>query len=234
MNIKNTIIAAIAIASISLTSAFAGMSVGVVGSVLDVSASGTETDKITAAGANIADTSTRKKSISESTPTASVYLEYTLEKAWPVSIGVEFTPGTADISNKFSRTDTEKSHSGTKLISDRKVIREAQASVTDMLTTYIEVPLFAGIYVKGGASHLTVNHTNDSLMAQSSSIGGTTFGGGWKTETDGGYIIKASYEETDYDAITLVSSGNSVAANTNTVKADMDTKAYRFSIGKAF
>ena len=202
MNIKNTIIAAIAIASISLTSAFAGMSVGVVGSVLDVSASGTETDKITAAGANIADTSTRKKSISESTPTASVYLEYTLEKAWPIS--------------------------------DRKVIREAQASVTDMLTTYIEVPLFAGIYVKGGASHLTVNHTNDSLMAQSSSIGGTTFGGGWKTETDGGYIIKASYEETDYDAITLVSSGNSVAANTNTVKADMDTKAYRLSLGKNF
>ena len=235
INIKNTIIAAIAIASISVTTAFAGMSFGVVGSSLDLGASGTETDRLTAAGANVSDASTRTKAISEKATLGTVYLEYTMsESAWPLAFGVEYTPGTADISGQLSRTDTETSVTGDKVAVSNTVIRSASAEATNMSTAYVEAPLFYGLYVKGGLANITVNHTNQSNMEGSSNISGTNYGIGWKTETAGGYIIKASYEETDYSTISLRSINNSVTANSSGVKADVDTEAFRLSVGKAF
>ena len=233
--LKNTLIAAIAIATISLTSAYAGMSIGVVGSVMDAKASGTETDRLTAGGANVADTSTRTKSVSDNNLVGSIYAEYTMsESSWPLSIGVEITPGTADISGKLSRTDTETSVTGNQFLGATSVKRSAEASVTDMATAYIEAPLFGGLYAKVGIASLTVNHANDSGMDNSSSLTGTNLGIGWKTTSASGYHIKASYEETDYDSINLRSTGNSVAANSTGVTADVDTEAFRISIGKDF
>ena len=54
--ITNMLIAAIAIVAISTNVSAGTTSVGITGSALDVSASGTETDKLTAAGADVADT----------------------------------------------------------------------------------------------------------------------------------------------------------------------------------
>ena len=234
-NITNTLIAAIAIASSSFTSAFAGMTMGVVGSIVDASASGTETDRLTAAGANVADTSTRTKSVSERGAAGSIYLEYTMsESSYPLVFGVEVTPGTVDISNKLSRTDTVLSQTGSVLNTAIDVTRSAEATATGLGTVYIEAPLFAGLYVKGGLARMTVNHANDSKMSNSTNINGTNYGAGWKTETAGGLTVKLSYEETNYDTINLRSTVNSVAANSSAITGEIDTKAYRFSIGKAF
>ena len=233
--ISNTLIAAIAIVSISFTSAFAGMTMGVVGSMIDASASGTETDKLTAAGSNVTDTSIRTKSVSERGVAGSLYIEYEMsESAWPIVFGVEVTPGTVDISNKLSRTDTELSQTGNALNTAISVKRSAEATASGLGTIYLEAPLFAGLYVKGGIARMTVNHFNDSKMDNTTNLNGTNYGLGWKTVTGGGLTVKLSYEETDYDSINLTSSTNSVAANSNNVKGDIDTAAYRFSIGKAF
>ena len=63
--LKNMLIAAIAIVGFS-TSAFAGTAnIGVVTSMMTIDANGTETDTLTAGGANVADTSVRNKSISD-------------------------------------------------------------------------------------------------------------------------------------------------------------------------
>ena len=233
--ITNTLIAAIAIASISFTSAFAGMTMGLVANSLKVSASGTETDTLTAGGANVADTSVRTKNVSETGVAGSIYLEYTMsESAWPLAFGIEVTPGTANITNKLSRTDSELSQTGDNISTAITSIRSAEASATGLGTVYIEAPLFAGLYFKAGAARMTVNHANRSGMDGSSDISGTNLGGGWKTVTEGGYTLKLSYEETDYDTINLRSTGNSVAANSSAVTGDVDTKAVRFSLGKAF
>jgi hypothetical protein len=67
-----------------------------------------------------------------------------------------------------------------------------------------------------------------------SHLQGTNTGIGYKMTTAGGYILKASYEETDYDSISLRSTNNNVAANSTGVTANVDTEAYRLSIGKNF
>ena len=59
-------------------------------------------------------------------------------------------------------------------------------------------------------------------------------GVGVKGTTGGGMLWKLSYEETDYDGFTLKSTGNSVAANSNSIKGDVDTNAVRFSLAKSF
>jgi len=236
INIKNTLIAAFATASITMTTAFAGMSFGVVGSSMDINATGTETDRLTATGTNVADTSIRNKAVSDTAMGAAIYVEYTMsDSAWPLVFGAEYTPGEADISGKLTRSDTETSQTGNEDHVSTLVTRTASASASNMSTAYIEAPLFKGLYVKGGIAHITVDHQNDSGMNGSTALRGTNVGAGYKTETPGGFMLKVSYEETDYDTLDLRSTGsNSVTANSTGVTAEVDTKAYRFSVGKAF
>ena len=60
------------------------------------------------------------------------------------------------------------------------------------------------------------------------------YGLGYQSNSDTGYFFRAAYEMTDYDGFTLKSTGNSVAANSNTIKGDVDTNAIRFSLAKSF
>jgi hypothetical protein len=239
--ITNMLIAAIAIVAISTNVSAGTTSVGITGSALDVSASGTETDKLTAAGADVADTSVRKKNVSDSTFTGSLFAEYTLsESAWPLSFGFEYTPGTADISNKLSRTDTELSITGDLNTTANSVVRTASADATNFSTAYLEAPIWGMLYVRAGVSNIDINYvTTDTSTVGGSysdniSLTGTNLGVGLKGNTSGGTLWKMTYEETDYDGFTLNSTGNSVAANSNTIKGDVDTSAFRLSLAKSF
>jgi hypothetical protein len=234
IKLRNMIVAMIAIFALT-TSAYAGsFSVGLTASNMDMKASGTETDRLTAAGANIADTSIRKKSITESATVGSIFVEYTTDFRFPIAFGVEYTPGEIEISKKLSRTDSELSQTGQVLTTAFSNKRTASAEATNFATAYVEIPLFKGLYVRGGLANMSVNHENDSNLGGSTHLTGTNFGAGFKHTTAGGMILKASYEETDYDTISLRSDKNSVAANSTGVKADVDTEAYRFSIAKNF
>ena len=243
--ITNMLIAAIAIVAISTNVSAGTTSIGVTASIMDVSASGTETDKLTAAGANVADTSIRNKSVSDKTAVGSLFAEYTFsDSAWPVSFGFEYTPGTADISSKLSRTDAETSITGSGGTSGITVanstVRTASADATNFSTAYIEAPIWGMLYVRAGVSNIDVNYvtTDTSTVGgkytDNISLSGTNLGVGLKGNTSGGTLWKMTYEETDYDGFTLNSTGNSVAANSNTIKGDVDTSAFRLSLAKSF
>jgi hypothetical protein len=239
--ITNMLIAAIAIVAISTNVSAGTTSVGVTASMMDVSASGTETDKLTAAGANVADTSVRTKTASDKTAVGSLFAEYTFsDSAWPVSFGFEYTPGTADISNKLSRTDTELSITAGLNTTANSVVRTASADATNFSTAYLEAPIWGMLYVRAGVSNIDINYvTTDTSTVGGSysdniSLTGTNLGVGLKGNTSGGTLWKVTYEETDYDGFTLNSTGNSVAANSNTIKGDVDTSAFRLSLAKSF
>jgi hypothetical protein len=232
--LKNMLVALIAITAIS-TSSFAGnMSLGLVTSLMEVDAAGTENDTLTAGGANVADTSVRSLSKNADVTTGSLYVEYTTEMRLPISFGVEYTPGEAEIQGASTRSENETSTTGSLLAFTALQARTAGASATNFATAYVEVPLFKGLYVRGGMSNMTVLHSNDSGLGGSTDLTGTNLGVGYKMTTGGGLHMKLAYEQTDYDSISLRSSNNSVVGETTSVNADVDTSAVRFSLGKNF
>jgi hypothetical protein len=241
--LKNLLVAVIAITSLS-TYAFAGSyTLGVTGSIMTVNASGNETDTLTAGGAAVADTSVRKKNISDDTMTGSVFAEFTSATSYPITIGLEYTPGTADMGGKFKRTDSELSRTGTANTTALSVTRNAEASATNFSALYVEAPIWGMLYVRAGLANMDVSYENFISTAAANggnyvdtqkALTGVNLGAGLKGNFDGGMLWKLSYEETDYDSITVTSQGNSVAANSNTVKADLDTSAIRFSLAKTF
>jgi len=240
VKIRNILISAITFVAFSLNVSAGTYSLGVTGSILDIEASGTETDKLTAAGANVADTSVRKKTISKTTPVGSLFAEFTSASSYPVTIGFEYTPGTADISGGLSRTDTVKSITGTTSEVTLTEKRTASADATNFSTLYVEAPLFGAMYARAGLSHMDINYvttstgTNGGSYSDDISLSGVNLGIGFKGNTAGGMLWKATYEHTNYDDFTLNSTGNSVAANSNTIKGDADTIGYRFSLAKSF
>ena len=237
--IRNMLLAAIAIVGLS-TSAWAGTAnIGVVMSMIEVSASGTETDRLTAAGANVADTSVRTKDINEDAFTGSIFAEYTTDTAWALTTGFEVTPGKADIGGNFSRTDNELSTTGSGAATTAvKVSRSVEAAASGFGTLYIEAPIWGPLYVRAGASRMTIDYkttssANGGTYTDNINLNGTNIGVGLKGSRDG-FVYKLAYEDTSYGDFSLRSTGNSVAANSNGVTGNVDTSAIRLSVAKSF
>ena len=240
IKLRNILIAAIAIVGLS-TSAWAGtVSLGVTTSLLEVGAEGSETDKLTAAGANVADTSIRKAAVSDETFTGSLFAEYTTDTSYPITLGFEYTPGEADISSN-SRTDTEGSTPNNGIETDATVIRTATASATNFNTVYIEAPIYKYLYVRAGLSSMDIDYSyivtgaaSNGAYQEKIDVSGTNLGVGLKGNTAGGLLWKMIYEETDYDGFNITSRGNGVVGNSNNIKGDLETSAVRVSLAKSF
>lgn len=233
------LMAAIAIASLSISSVFAGnFGMGVTVSAMGVEADGTETDTLTVGGADVADTSVRKKSTDANTTVGSLYGEYTFDARIPLTLGFEYTPGTANVSDKLSRTDTETSQVGNEASTTQASVRTAAANATNFNTVYAELPLFSGFYVRGGVSSIDIDYTTTTTSAAGGSyddtlsLTGMNLGFGYKG-TVGSFNYKAAYETTDYDSFSLRST-SAVAGESNLIKGDLDTSAIRLSLGKSF
>ena len=237
----STVFAAILLSAFTMTSVFAGnAAIGVTVSMLNVEAVGTETDRLTAAGSNVTDTSVRKKTVDDDTTTASIFAEYTTETSWPITLGFEYTPGTANISNKVSRTDTMLSVTG-KQTTALSAKRTAEADATNFSTAYVEVPLYGALYVRAGVSNIDIDYVTTTTGAEAHgkytdniSMTGTNLGIGLKGVTDGNMLWKLTYEQTDFDGFNMRTTGNSVAANSSAISGDVDTAAVRLSLGKQF
>ena len=233
--LKNILIGLVAI--ISLTSgAYAGsFGIGVTGSYKTIDASGTETTE----GTDTSDTSTRTASVDNNAFTGSAYIEYSLDDAsWAaagngITIGAEYTPGSADVSDKiFSRTDTAVG-AGTAGSTSGAVTYTAQAEVEKYRNYYIELPLYSAIYVKAGYSQIDVNTLEASTKTTTGSYGndtlnGTNLGVGLKGVTANNIVWKLLYQQTNFDELSLTSS------TSNVIKADLDTKDIALSIGYRF
>lgn len=204
------------------SSAFAGgFGIGLSGSLFNIDADVTETTTAgTVAGGSA---NTNKGSVShDMVGSASLFAEYTFD-AYPVTVGFDYTPGSADVSKNFkSRVETPTSGQNASSSTTYK----ANAAIEDLMAAYIEIPVYENVYIKGGMTQVDVT-TDDSGVAaygNASSENGAIYGIGIRSSNDTGLNYKMAYEVMDFDTIVVKStSGNKVAG-------DIDTAGIRVSV----
>jgi hypothetical protein len=225
-NMKNKILAIVAMIMLASSTAYAGsFGVGVAGSLVHIGAEGKEADKNAAA-----DTSVRDATASNNAYTAAIFAEYSFDNGF--TLGVSHIPGSADInSKKISKTTTDATgdndgDAGTNT---------AQAEVENHMTYYAEVPLHAGLFVKGGLTKMDVNTLESSTDAGSTygntDVDGMLFGIGYKNTFGNNGFYKVEGTHTEFDTITI---NDSVTDKGNKITADLDVTQVTFGIGYAF
>ena len=229
--LRNTLIAAISVAFLS-TSAFAGsFGIGAAGSLAQIGGSGTETE------GTAADTSVNKANFSNNAYIGSVFAEYSFDNGF--TIGADWIPGSADVnSQKISRTDTELSEQGDDIPDNDSATRTASAEIENHITYYAELPLGgSGMYAKAGFVQMDVN-TTEKLFETSKygndTVDGITYGLGFKADTGGNWYYKLEANHTEFDTLTLKSTGNATESSANTIKADLDVTKATFALGYKF
>ena len=216
--------------TLSTTYLFAGsFNVGVIGSMNSINADGSEVE----GGENHTATASH-----DNVFLGSVYGEYEYEG---FAVGIEFMPGAADVSDKVKeRTETPLSITGTAATQSTEVTRKAQAEVEDYTVLYVEAPIYGNAFIKLGMAQVDVN-TTENLGSNSGSYGNATLDGinygigvkgsmSWNDSVQ----YKLYFEKTRFDTLSLKSSGNSVAAEYNTITADLDVSAVKFGLGYRF
>jgi len=199
--------------------------VGVSGSLAGVSASGKEADK-----AGTADTSMRTATAGSNVVIPSVFAEYSFDNGF--TLGYDYTIGSADVnSSRLTRTDdsAEANQDGD---------RSAQATIENVMSVYAEVPLHAGLYVKGGIVQMDVN-SEEKFSGTAAGAGtygnekvdGMIYGFGYKNSfgTNGYYKVEGSV--TEMDGMTFKSSTTDKG---NQITADLDVVKATFAVGYAF
>jgi hypothetical protein len=226
--IKTLLMAVVAISALS-TNAFAGQfGVGVAGSLLAISADGKEAD---ADGS--ADTSVRSATASDNAYTASVFAEYSLDNGF--TVGVEHTPGTADVNSKrISRTDDS-------FESGQDGDRSANAEIENHFTYYAELPIHGGLYVKAGHATMDVNTTEKftgtvNNTYKNTSVDGVLMGIGYRNSFGNNGFYKVEGSHTEYDTLKLTSTdtGDSRGDLANVITADLDVTKLTFAVGLNF
>ena len=209
----------------------AGLGVGLSGHFLQVEADGSEKTN-TSVGSE-----TTTKSVSSDTFIGSIYSELTFGENNGWAFGVEAIPGAADVSDAtHSRADTETSVTGIVTSTSNSVTHTAAAEVEDFWAIYAEMPI-GPFYIRAGRTQIDVN-TLEAELANGGSyanatLNGTQLGIGMKGVREN-LRWKIGYEINDWDTLSIISTGNSVAAETNTLTADLDTRAAKFSLGLQF
>ena len=165
---------------------------------------------------------------SETAFAPSGYIQYTFGDDGFV-IGVERIPGEASLgSGKNVRGDwIEDSTSGTAL--QRKQV--AEADLSNHTSIYLETPSFGGFFLKAAAVNVDLT-TTESLGTGASygdeNINGVTLGVGIRGTADNGIHVKVMYEYTNYDEVTLKSTGSDAVS---TIKGDPSTSGLTVGIG---
>lgn len=210
---------------------FEGFSIGAIYAQTDFDATGSE-HKVNDGSATL---TTSTGTDTESADIPSVFLEYTFAQG--STVGMEYIPGDAVIGNK---TRTHTANTGTPNTGHRSsgTVR-AKAEVSDHVTFYVEPTYMMtenfGIYVKGGASNVTVNSlenmgaTGNLSTYGNQDVWGVTYGIGAKVSS-GNYFAKLEHMETEYGTVTLTST----TGNKNTVEADFESTATRIALGYNF
>ena len=166
----------------------------------------------------------------------SLYLQVTVGEQWfgdknGFVIGVEHIPGTHEIGAESVTVSDLRVNNATSVVEN-----VAQAELSDHYTYYIETPGFSplGIFLKAAYTDVTVT-TNETLGTGAAygnkTINAKTVGGGFKGTHESGISIKIIYEYTDYDNISLASTGSDAST---TVTADADSQAVKLSVGYNF
>ena len=117
-----------------------------------------------------------------------------------------------------------------------------KAEFENLVTGYIELNIWKGLYAKYGIMEMDVN-TKESLHTDSqypnSSMDGETYGFGWKGSFDNGVFIKTETMMQDWTDLKLEATGVRTTTpasvdNNNSVEASLSGAVATISIGKAF
>jgi hypothetical protein len=237
--LKQVLMTVIAIAFLT-TSAFAidmpRLGLGVTGSYAGIDASGTELDTNNTG----TEASVQTKNVDNNAIVASYYLELSFAESYAgagngLTFGFEQILGSADVSDKFTRTDTITDDANVTAAGSSTY--NAEAEIDNVTNIYAEIPLTGMFFVKAGMASLDVNTkfagTSDDSGSTPGTLGNTSvdganYGLGLKGLTDGDLVWKAVYEVTDYDTLAITSStGNKITADLDVTKASVSI-GYRF------
>jgi hypothetical protein len=218
--LKITIVVVISSFLMILSSNALEKRIGIAAGFTNVSADGTETLKDSS--------QISRTEADESTIIPSIFAELAMDNGF--GLGIEHVPGSADInSSARSREDDDAESAGGN---------KATAEIDGLTSIYLIKTFESGFFVKAGRTSTTVN-TKEVLATGSTyknvDVDGKLIGLGMHRTTDSGLFYRVSGEYTDYDSLSLNGSESGAdAASFNKIKADVDTVAFKFSIGKAF
>jgi hypothetical protein len=225
--LKIMLIAVIAITTAS-TTVFAGsFGVGVAGHIASVSASGTETEVANTGTEN----SVQSASAGNNFGFASIFADYNFGAAEQFTLGVEFIPGSADISNKTASRTTVTADAAETNQQDGTY--SANAEIENHVTYYGEYVMGAGIYAKVGFAQVDVNAkekfsagTNGAYKTVT--LDAWTYGIGQKGSFGTNGFYKVEGYATDYDTY------KSASGTSNTITADLDVVGAALKLGYNF
>ena len=197
-----------------------GFAVGIAGSLVDIEASGKETLRTT----SVVDST---GAADNTTGIGSVFAEYTWNN---ITLGIDYIPGAADISNSIKQRDDNDFQDGDTTAATA-VTNKAQATIEDHYGVYLSYPLYANFYGKLGFVQADII-TDESLGTGSSygneTLDGYMFGFGVKSDLANNMFIKSEFFVTDYDDIKLTSDGS------NIVEGDIDVRGLTLAVGYQF
>ena len=220
---------AILLAVFSSSYALAEFAIGISGAIADIEASGTETEGGEKTSADV----------DNQAGVFSVFAEYSPGFVSGLSIGIDYIPGTADVSNEVKkRTDTESSVTGDADETTTSRAQTAQAEIEDHLTLYANYNILDGVYLKLGFVQVDVN-TTESLATGSKygnvSLDGILYGIGAQTDVGSSGFMRFELTTTDYDDIAITSSEARAGVSTNNkITADLDVTMLKASYGYKF
>ena len=209
--------------------ALADFAVGIAGGIADIDASGTETE----GGEKT------NGSVSNQAGVVSVFAEYSPEMVSGLTIGLDYIPGKADVSNKIkSRTDAESSITGTATEGSTVRKQTAQAEVSDHITLYASYDVNDTVYVKGGVVQVDLN-TLESLQTGSKygneTVNGVLLGIGIESDIGASSFGRFEISHTMYEDTKFTSSVTRTDVSTaNTVDVELDVTMVKAAIGYRF
>ena len=215
-------LAVLFISALSFTKAFAAdFTLGVSGAIVDLEATGTETET----GSQTAETTSATVDNLFGIP--SVFVEAKFNR---FAFGLDYIPMDADVSDAtHTRSDTETSVTGTPTTTSTSRTQTAAAEVSKHITYYTNFYVSDSFYLHLGYASLDVT-TSESLDTGSkydnASINGIQYGAGLQM-TDN-LRFEAAY--TDYDNVSLTSTVARTGVTTNNkISADLDTTQVKLS-----
>jgi len=212
---------------LSISSAFAGMGMGVT-----LSSNSLDTDAKEDVDSNTTIDAT--KSVTDKFMAASIFAEYTLDSdAYVISVGIDYVPMDADIDK---RTTTQSSIAGKSAAGSATTgTNSVEGTISQHMTFYVQPGIkmteATTFYGTLGYSTADVEGKNSSLSSTNITSGrdleGRKIGIGLRHQR-GDYFFKVDYSSTDYNTVGWQTD------NGTTGMADLDNKALALSMGKSF
>ena len=192
--------------------------IGIAAGFTNVEGSGTETLKDSSKKAS--------KTVDDTTIIPSIFFELAADNGF--GLGIEHVPGSADIGTGSRADDDAETSGGNK----------ASAEIDGLTSLYAMKTFNNGLFLKAGMTQtdvITKETLNTGSTYGNKSVDGKLIGIGMHKTKDNGVFFRASAEYTSYDSFKLTSGvADAVTGTTNTIDADVDTTAFKISIGKAF